>query len=107
MKNQDNELAQVLSSLGNQSIGNKKGCDTNFEDYTDLATSSSHIKTYELSPKTHRTLKVCGQGGYEYQTVPAIRLQGKWLEKLGFEIGREMEVRCEEGKLVISLMHEV
>ena len=27
-------------------------------------------------------MKVCGQSGYKYETVPAITLKGKWLEEL-------------------------
>ena len=37
----------------------------------------------------------------KYKSVPQIRLQGLWLEQLGFESGAEVKVECEEGRLVI------
>ena len=41
-------------------------------------------------------------GRSKLQFVPQIRLQGKWLEELGFEAGMKINVSCEEGKLIIS-----
>lgn len=35
--------------------------------------------------------------------VPEIRLEGKWLKKLGFEIGKEIEVEQQKNKLTITL----
>lgn len=43
----------------------------------------------------------------KYTTVPQIRLQGLWLEQLGFEPGVELKVECEEGRLVISRKTEI
>lgn len=34
---------------------------------------------------------------------PSITLRGHWLEALGFETGRKVEVICEQGELVIRL----
>jgi toxic protein SymE len=34
---------------------------------------------------------------------PFIRLQGRWLERLGFAIGSKVEVRADEGLLVLVL----
>lgn len=34
---------------------------------------------------------------------PEIRLQGKWLLKLGFQVGSYIELRCEEKKITITL----
>ena len=34
--------------------------------------------------------------------VPAIILQGKWLEQYGFSIGTFISVECEDGKLIIT-----
>ena len=39
-----------------------------------------------MAKKNVRNMKVCGQSGYKYETVPAITLKGKWLEELGFQI---------------------
>ena len=38
---------------------------------------------------------------WDYIVVPEIRLQGKWLEKLGFEEGKSIKVLMEQGKLII------
>lgn len=35
------------------------------------------------------------------RTVPQIRLQGVWLEELGFNAGDQIEVTCEDGKITI------
>ena len=48
-----------------------------------------HLKVYE-SPGADRT-------------VPQIRLQGKWLSELGFEIGENIVVTYEDGRLIIKL----
>lgn len=37
-------------------------------------------------------------GSYNSQ----IRLQGKWLEELGFNIGDGLKIDCKEGKIIIS-----
>ncbi|WP_390414484.1 SymE family type I addiction module toxin [Dielma fastidiosa] len=37
-----------------------------------------------------------------YKSVPQIRMQGKWLEELGFESGSEINVECLDGKLIIT-----
>lgn len=36
-------------------------------------------------------------------TVPEIRLEGKWLKELGFEIGKEIEIKQQQNKLTITL----
>ncbi len=36
-------------------------------------------------------------------TTPQIRLQGKWLAQIGFEVGKKILVSYEDGKLVIQL----
>jgi len=36
-------------------------------------------------------------------TVPEIRLEGKWLEELGFEIGKGIEIKQQQNKLTITL----
>lgn len=50
----------------------------------------------------NRNLKVIAQSGYQYQSVPAIRLCGKWLQSVGFNIGDFISVRCEDGRLIIE-----
>lgn len=38
-----------------------------------------------------------------YVAVPEIRLEGKWLRELGFEIGKEIEIKQQKNKLTITL----
>ncbi len=52
--------------------------------------------------KKNRSVKVYGQSGSNYKTVPTIVLKGQWLQELGFEIGDFISVKCEDGKLVIT-----
>ncbi|APO90856.1 type I toxin-antitoxin system SymE family toxin [Xanthomonas euvesicatoria pv. euvesicatoria] len=49
--------------------------------------------------------------GYGYypasdQRVPTLRLRGRWLEQLGFTIGRKLQVRLREGELIVSVTEE-
>ncbi len=41
-----------------------------------------------------------------YVSVPEIRLEGKWLKELGFEIGKEIEIKQQKNKLTITLTDE-
>ena len=59
-----------------------------------------------MAKKNVRNMKVCGQSGYKYETVPAITLKGKWLEELGFHLGDYVQVKCENGQLIITLNEE-
>lgn len=36
-----------------------------------------------------------------YEPVPKITIQGKWLDDFGFGIGDKLTVTCKEGELVI------
>ena len=56
-----------------------------------------------MAKKNEWELKVCAQSGYNYKSVPAIRLMGQWLETAGFHIGDPVLVKREDGKLVSSL----
>jgi len=56
-----------------------------------------------MASKNKRELKVCALSGHNYKPVPSIRLMGQWLEAAGFHIGDLVLVRCEDGKLIISL----
>lgn len=55
-----------------------------------------------MAKKNVRNMKVCGQSGYKYETVPAITLKGKWLEELGFHLGDYVQVKYENGQLIIT-----
>ena len=53
--------------------------------------------------KAYRELKVSSISGYGYKLAPMLRLQGQWLEELGFKIGDPILVKCEDGKLIVTL----
>ena len=55
-----------------------------------------------MAKKSVRNMKVYGQSGYQYKTIPSIMLKGQWLKDWGFEIDDAIVVKCEDGKLVIS-----
>lgn len=57
--------------------------------------------------KEYRDLKVYDQSGYNYKSVLQIRLQGKWLEELGFSIGTSVCVKCQGGKIIITPCDEI
>lgn len=64
----------------------------------------------ERKMKVYEATTVSQNQGYiqtKYKSVPQIRLQGLWLEQLGFEPGAEVKVECEEGRLVISRKTEI
>ena len=39
---------------------------------------------------------------YKHITIPSIKLEGKWLEKLGFKKGEVVIVEQKENKLIIT-----
>ncbi len=57
--------------------------------------------------KKNRTMTVIYSGDRNYQPIPTIRLKGKWLEDLGFEIGNKINVECQSGRLIITNADEV
>ena len=52
--------------------------------------------------KTDRLMKVYESGVYSNKEIPQIRLQGEWLKELGFEIGDQLNVHCEGGRITIT-----
>lgn len=42
------------------------------------------------------------QRKWNYTVVPGIKLEGKWLHNLGFEIGDEVMIKQQKGKLTIT-----
>ena len=52
--------------------------------------------------KTTRNMKVLEQSGYKYKPTPAIMLKGQWLSEFGFDIATQVQVQCEEGRLIIT-----
>ena len=59
-----------------------------------------------MESKKIRNIKVISQSGHNYKPTPTVILKGQWLNEMGFEIGDQIKVECENGKLVISLDRE-
>lgn len=59
-----------------------------------------------MAYKKNREMKVYEISGYNYKPTSQIRLQGKWLEDLGFERGTPINVKCQGGKLIITCQNE-
>jgi len=56
--------------------------------------------------KKNRELRVYEICGKNYEKVPQIKLQGNWLEEIGFAAGTPINVECQGGKLTITLSNE-
>lgn len=59
-----------------------------------------------MSYKENRKMKVYEASDRNYRPVTQIRLQGKWLEDLGFEIGEVLSVECRGGEIIFTLRNE-
>lgn len=59
-----------------------------------------------MTIKKIRNMKVYEQSGHNYKPTPVIMLKGQWLKVAGFDIGDQVQVKCEEGRLVIVLDEE-
>lgn len=55
-----------------------------------------------MKDKKNRTLKVYGQSGYHYKDTPTIILKGQWLSATGFDIGDQIQVDVEDGRLLVQ-----
>ncbi|GAB5528274.1 MAG: hypothetical protein Roseis3KO_00510 [Roseivirga sp.] len=53
--------------------------------------------------KIHRKFRA---RAWDYTTVPEIRLEGRWLEKLGFQHGQHVHIKQQRNKLIIILEEE-
>ena len=58
-----------------------------------------NLKVYESSVSS---LSGYGYHSMRYKSVPQIRMQGKWLEEMGFESGSKINVECLDGKPIIT-----
>ena len=59
-----------------------------------------------MAYKKYREMKVYEASGYQYKRTPSIVLKGKWLSEVGFDIGQQIEVKCEYGRLIITKANE-
>ena len=61
--------------------------------------------------KDYRELKVSSFSGYGYKSAPMLRIQGLWLEELGFNIGDQQTVarlwRQGQTEGTVSVIHIV
>lgn len=57
--------------------------------------------------KEYRELTVSEATNYGRRTAPMLRIQGLWFQELGFHIGDPVLVKCEDGKIIISVDEEL
>lgn len=57
-----------------------------------------------MAYKEKREMRVYAGSDQSYHDVPQIKIQGKWLEELGFRPGTHFEVQCENGKLTLKTL---
>ncbi len=56
----------------------------------------------KVTRKDFRELTVSEATNYGRRTTPMLRIQGLWLQELGFNVGDPVLVKCEDGKLIIT-----
>lgn len=60
-----------------------------------------------MAYKEVRRVKMTEQTGYTIpDRRPALKLQGKWLAELNFNIGDYVDIKCEENRLIITKVPE-
>lgn len=57
------------------------------------------MKKIKIQPKLRRRT-------YDEIWIPEIRIEGKWLEKLGFALQGHVKVESEQKKLIITMMED-
>ena len=60
-----------------------------------------------MAYKEYREMKVYESIGYQYKRTPSNDLKGKLLSELGFDIGESIEVKCEDGRLIITKVKQI
>ncbi|UKE73471.1 type I toxin-antitoxin system SymE family toxin [Xanthomonas graminis pv. phlei] len=72
------------------------------------AADAAELARQQRHPRRTRPPQRCTVGRIHQaasgQTVPALRLCGRWMEELGFAIGQTLHVRVRDGELVVSLV---
>ena len=61
-----------------------------------------NISMAKVTRKDFRELTVSEATNYGRKTAPMLRIQGLWLQELGFNVGDPVLVKCEDGKLIIT-----
>jgi hypothetical protein len=57
--------------------------------------------------RQYRVLTVNEVVGYSKKPAPFLRIKGLWLKDYGFNVRDPYYVKCEEGKLIITLGDEI
>lgn len=68
-----------------------------------------HLSSNYMTMKNSRKLKIHTKhqvGIYTSKKIPVIKLEGKWLNKLGFNEGQMINVEQEQNKLTITIERE-
>jgi toxic protein SymE len=64
--------------------------------------TTKHIRYCKLHSRSQEVSKLYPDGRSGHREVPWLRIGGLWLEKHGFKVGDPLEVRIEEGVLIIK-----
>ena len=56
----------------------------------------------KVTRKDFRELTISEATNYGRRTASMLRIQGLWLQELGFNVGDPVLVKCEDGKLIIT-----
>ncbi|WP_425509394.1 SymE family type I addiction module toxin [Xanthomonas cannabis] len=70
---------------------------------SDLAALTALPPTCHPGHPAHRCTVGYGYYPASNQRIPTLRLRGRWLEQLGFTIGRKLDIRLRDGELVVSV----
>ncbi len=52
--------------------------------------------------KKDRALTVYGKMSKSDKTIPQIRLEGQWLQALGFCVGNKIKLDCKKNRIIIT-----
>ena len=72
--------------------------DPNTRNFTQISTESSQVRRLTVYDGTRRVRGPDGRATF----APMLRLQGAWLERAGFLVGRTVKVHVSFGRLVIE-----
>jgi len=73
------------------------------------AADAADLARQQRAPRRTRPPQHCTVGcghAANGKRMPALRLAGRWMEELGFAIGKKLHVRVRDGELVVSLATE-
>jgi len=54
--------------------------------------------------RKHKVYSKVRSRSYDIITIPEIRLEGKWLDRLGFKEGKQINIDQQKNKLTITLI---